>query len=147
MKDVDLTTITTPFGLLPSSTQDALRSAAEAADVETFCADGTWETIKKAQWEKQYTYRIAPPATARRVVVCDVYVAGNMGYAFELDEAEYDFYQRENIPGYAGVRWEGMKEGIFSFRQKSLINNREWDIGDWVTARPLQVAFVVEEKA
>ena len=56
--DVDLTSITTPFGLLPPETQAALK--AHDGVVECFTRHGEWELCRWPAWLVETSYRAAP---------------------------------------------------------------------------------------
>lgn len=57
-QDIDLTQITTPFGLLDEETQKALK--AHEGGVEYYRYDGLWSFTGGPVWEKHLTYRAKP---------------------------------------------------------------------------------------
>ena len=54
----DLTTITTPFGLLDTETREALR--AHGGPYEFVDISGSWDEIDAPAWQKNSTYRVKP---------------------------------------------------------------------------------------
>ena len=52
---MDLTKITTPFGLLDEATQVALRNGDH--DIEVFGRNAEWVSTYDPTWENQFTYR------------------------------------------------------------------------------------------
>lgn len=54
----DLTTITTPFGLLDTETRAALR--AHGGPYEFVDISGSWDEIDAPAWQKNSTYRVKP---------------------------------------------------------------------------------------
>ena len=54
----DLTTITTPFGLLDTETREALR--AHGGPYEFVDISGSWDEIDAPAWQENSTYRVKP---------------------------------------------------------------------------------------
>lgn len=55
---MDLTTITTPYGLLDADTQKALRE--HEGVIEVYYRDGLWRSISDPEWSLPCTYRVRP---------------------------------------------------------------------------------------
>ncbi len=54
---MDLTKITTPFGLLDEETQKALLKASKTKCIQTFGNDG-WRDVKNPYFSAAYAYRV-----------------------------------------------------------------------------------------
>lgn len=85
---VDLTAITTPFGLLDPATQEALR--AHGGPYEVLCGDG-WCIVNKPRWLSWIAYRIKP-APIRETVKRSLHGDNFMGYvAIDLVDGSPDW--------------------------------------------------------
>ena len=84
---IDLTAITTPFGLLPPETQAALK--AHDGPVEIYGYSGWMDCQKKPDWSKCFTYRAAPQPKVETVTNREMYltVRGCIACNAKLDRA------------------------------------------------------------
>jgi hypothetical protein len=55
---VDLTKITTPFGLLDTETQEALK--AHGGPYESYDLSWVWRAVGEPSWQKHLAYRVKP---------------------------------------------------------------------------------------
>lgn len=87
---IDLTAITTPFGLLDEATQDALR--AHGGPYERYTDDGKWTTAHIPVWYRGNAYRVKP-APKRETVTRDMWADDETGLTY-----------REERPGTTPIR-------------------------------------------
>lgn len=83
---MDLTKITTPFGLLPPETQKALKE--HGGPYEAYIIDGTWNTISQPQWQKSCAYRVRPEPPKPREIWVNVYPAWEGAHHRSREEAD-----------------------------------------------------------
>ena len=70
---IDLTKITTPFGLLDKATQEALKEHGGPYQVFSGCG---WVLARVPTWQPLFTYRVAPtPQTKPNVELIDEVIA------------------------------------------------------------------------
>jgi len=160
-----------PFGLLDEETRTGLveacgRNRGDDTNINIVNANGKWESCTP-MWDWGLTYRLDPAweppddEPKREMVVCEVHqpVTRKGSVHFFLGSYSYDaimFCERENVPGYAGVRYEGMREGEFMIGKALYIDGdgERWhtatrellESGELRPAKPLEVAFVKEAK-
>ena len=79
METIDLTAITTPFGLLDAATQDALR--AHGGPYERYGDDGGWIPSENPVWYLGNAYRVKP-APKRETVTRDMYADAETGLTY-----------------------------------------------------------------
>lgn len=74
---VDLTKITTPYGLLDAETQEALRSTGYSSEtIESYTAYGRWEQNDDPSWHRHIVYRVKPQPPKPREWWANVYNTG-----------------------------------------------------------------------
>lgn len=96
----DLTTITTPFGLLDEATQKALKE--HGGPYEIFSIDGEWAATDSA-WYLSATYRVRPEPT-RPLVVRDWSVFADW-VRFVARDSDGGVWSYSKMPGQSCVEW------------------------------------------